>query len=65
MRALVQLQPDATSKFYKPRPKPFAVKEKIEADLERLTKMGVIEPILRSDWAAPIASIMKADGKTV
>ena len=65
MRAHVQLQPDATPKFYKPRPVLFAVKEKIENDLECLTKMGVVEPILRSDLAAPIVPVMKAGGKTV
>ena len=27
--------------------------------------MGVIEPMLRSDWTAPIVPVMKADGKTV
>ena len=63
VHANVQLRPDATPKFYKPRPVPFADKEKIEADLEHLTKMGVIEPMLRSDWAAPIVPVMKVDGK--
>ena len=45
VRAHVQLRPDATPKLYKPRPVPFAVKEKIEADLECLTNMSIIEPI--------------------
>ena len=38
---------------------PYALKEAIEKDLERL---GVVEPIRHSEWAAPIVPVPKADG---
>ena len=34
---------DATAKFFKPRPVPYAIRGAIEKDLERLENLGVIE----------------------
>ena len=33
---------------------PYAMREKIEAELKRLQEEGTLEPIQVSDWAAPI-----------
>ena len=33
-----------------------------EQDLERLEKLGVLEKISHSDWAAPVVPVSKADG---
>ena len=38
------------------------MREKVEVELERLHKQGIIEPVQFSDWAAPIASVLKPDG---
>ena len=48
--------------FYRPRPVPYALREKIEQELERLVKAGTIEPVQYSDWATPIVPVMKSDG---
>ena len=61
-KAHIELRPGATPKFYKPRPVPFALKEKVEKDLQRLQDLGVIEPIMRSDWAAPLVVAPKPNG---
>ena len=48
--------------FYRPRPVPYALREKIEQELERLVNAGTIEPVQYSDWATPIVPVMKSDG---
>ena len=35
---------------------------KVEMELDRLVKIGVIEPVQHSDWASPIVSVVKQDG---
>ena len=49
-------------KFFKPRPLPYALKDKVEKELLRLQESGVIKPIQFSDWAAPIVPVVKSDG---
>ena len=41
---------------------PYALRDAIERDLERLESLGVIEKVSYSDWAAPIMPIPKPDG---
>ena len=38
------------------------MKEKVEAELDRLHQQGIIEPVQFLDWAAPIVPILKQDG---
>lgn len=57
------VDPKARPRFFKPRPVPYAMKAKVEAELDRLQQLGVIEPIEFSDWAAPIAPVLKDDGE--
>ena len=37
------------------------MKEKVEADLQRKEKLGVIQKIETSEWAAPIVPVLKPD----
>ena len=48
--------------FFKARTVPYALRKKVEAELDRLEKVGVIEKVQFSAWAAPIVSILKRDG---
>ena len=49
-------------KFLRARPVPYALREKVERELDRLQANGVIEPVQFSDWAAPIVPVVKKDG---
>ena len=61
-KARIHVDPTATPMFHKARPVPYALREKIEQDLERLQKGGTIEPVQYSEWATPIVPVMKNDG---
>ncbi|XP_056118298.1 uncharacterized protein K02A2.6-like [Rhinichthys klamathensis goyatoka] len=56
------VEPNATPHFFKPRSVPYAMKHKVEKELERLQQLGIIEPIKFSNWAAPIVPVLKGDG---
>ncbi|XP_055017905.1 LOW QUALITY PROTEIN: uncharacterized protein K02A2.6-like [Boleophthalmus pectinirostris] len=59
--AKIYVKADVAPKFYKPRPVAFAMRKKVELELERLTKEGIIEPVRFSEWAAPIVPVLKTD----
>ena len=61
-KARIHVDPTATPMFHKARPVPYALRENIEQDLERLQKARTIEPIQYSEWATPIVPVMKNDG---
>ena len=56
------LKKDITLKFYKARPVPLALQQRVTAELDRLQAEGIICPIKVSDWATPIVPVMKKDG---
>ncbi|XP_016520874.1 uncharacterized protein K02A2.6-like [Poecilia formosa] len=59
--ATIVVRPEVPSKFCKHRPLPFAMKEKVEKELERLEKCNIITPVRHSEWAAPIVPVLKRD----
>ena len=54
---------NAPPKFFKPRPVPFLLKDKIEQELNNLQEQGIISPVQFSSWAAPIVPVLKKNGK--
>ena len=60
--AKIHVDPMATPTFHEARPVPYALREKIELDLERLERAGTIEPVQYSKWATPIVPVLKSDG---
>jgi len=52
--AHLRLKENATLQFFKPRPVPFALKEKIADELKRLERRGVLEKVEFYDWATPV-----------
>ena len=60
--AKLHTNPQVHPKFCKPRPVPFSLREKVEVELERLEKEGIIRKRQFSEWAAPIVPVLKDDG---
>ncbi|CAC5366945.1 unnamed protein product [Mytilus coruscus] len=60
-KARMYVDKDATPKYFKARPVPYALKEKIERELDSLEKGGNIEKVEFSEWAAPIVPMIKPD----
>lgn len=55
--AHLKLKENAVLQFFKPRPVPFTLKEKIADKLQRLEKIGELEKVEFLDWAMPIAHL--------
>ena len=62
MKVKLNVDSDATPKFFKARTVPLALKEKVEGELENLESMGIISPVEPSRWAAPIVPVLKQNG---
>ncbi|XP_026687880.1 uncharacterized protein K02A2.6-like [Diaphorina citri] len=58
----LDLKPDVKPVFIKPRPIPYARKQKIEDELEHMEKSGIITKVEHSDWGTPIVPVDKPDG---
>ena len=62
-QATLRVRPGTTPVFHRPRPIPFAVKDAVDKELERLQQAGIVEKVTHSDWAAPIVVAPKGDGQ--
>ena len=63
IQASLKLKENATPRFCRPRPLPFALKGPVEQELNRLEEAGILEKVSHSEWAAPIVPVPKKDGK--
>ena len=61
--AKLQIADNATPKFCKSRPIPFAIKDAVKQELDRLEKDGILIKVDHSEWASPIVVVPKKDGK--
>ena len=61
-KARINIDPTASPRYCKARTVPYALRERVEGELDRLVTQGVIEPVRYSEWAAPIVPIVKGDG---
>ena len=57
-----QLDPTVAPIRLKARRVPFALKEKIDAELDKLLAQGVLEPVSHAMWETPIVTPIKPDG---
>ena len=56
------MDPSAQPRFCKARTVPYALRSKVDQELECLESAGVTEPVQFADWAAPIVPVLKHDG---
>ena len=61
VKAKLFVKPGSSQKFFKPRSVPHALKGAIEQELDWLERMGVMEKVRYSEWAAPIVPVVKPD----
>ena len=52
----------ATPQYFKPRPVPYALEDKVAAELSRLEREGVLKKVESSEWATPIVPVIKPNG---
>ena len=58
-KADLLLKKDAKPVFKKVRPVPFSLKAIVEKELNRLTKDGIMTPVMHSEWASPIVVVQR------
>lgn len=58
----LHLKPDAQPIFFKARPVPYALRGKLDEELDRLLTLGILKPVEHSDYASPVVPVLKKNG---
>ena len=61
VKATLSVDKTATPRFFRARSVPFALRDRVEAELDKLVKEEILHPVQFSDWAAPIVPVAKKD----
>ena len=61
-KVTLHVEPQVKPKFFKARPLPFSLKDKVEEELQRLESLGIITLVKHSNWAAPVVPVLKQNG---
>ena len=62
IEADIELDDDAKPRFFRSRPVPFPLREKVNQELEKQLEEGELYPVQKSDWAAPLVIVKKPGG---
>ena len=61
-KAKLVLKEGSQPKFLPARPVPYALRPKVESELQQLEEAGVLTKVQTSDWATPIVPVVKRNG---
>ena len=64
-KAKLHVDPKEKPIFKKAHPIPYAMREKVEKEIDRLVQEGTLKPVEYADWATPIVPVIKKDGNSV
>ena len=64
-KASIHVNSFVKTKFCRVRSVPFALRLKVERELDRLVAEGTLKPVQYAEWAAPIVSVLKSDGESL
>ena len=62
-KAKLRVKANAVPRFLRARPIPFALKDAVGKELDRLETLGILRKVTHSAWAAPIVVVPKKDGR--
>lgn len=62
IKAKLSVYPDVSPKYCKPRQVPYALRPKVEAEIDRLEKEGILSKVNYSEWATPVVPVPKQSG---
>ena len=57
----IEVDPTIPPKFCKARPVPYAMREKVSVEIDRLLDEGIIIPVKHAKWAAPSVPVLKSN----
>ncbi|XP_069363442.1 uncharacterized protein [Maniola hyperantus] len=60
--ATLHVREGAVPVFCRARPLAYALRERVDAELDAMLRAGVIEPVDTSDWATPLVIVNKPNG---
>ena len=58
----IDVRPDAKPRLCKARPKPYALQDRLDNELDQLVCEGIYEPVNHSRWAAIVVPVITSDG---
>ena len=59
----IEVDPSVPPKYCNPRTVPYALRDKVDKELDRLKEQGIITPITNSRWASPVVPVLKSDNE--
>lgn len=59
----LHLKPDCSPVFRAKRPVAYAMRDAVDAEVDRLERLNIITPVQHSEWAAPIVVVRKSNGQ--
>ena len=61
VKATIHVDETVQPLFFRHRSVSHALKARIEEEISKLEKAGIIEPVAPSEWAAPVVPLVKQD----